>query len=175
MAQTQNRFASLLEGSLVVVTGAGQGNGRAIASGVAAAGAQVVVTDVRADTAESAAEDIRASGGKAGAYSLDVTDASACAELAKRVAHEVGRANVVVNNAGIIIRETIDSPRAHENWRQVFDVNVNGIFNVVHAWLPALRDTHGAIINVASIASFVGVGGTSWRSQPRNCSSCKRT
>ncbi len=40
------------------------------------------------------------------------------------------------------------------------DVNVNGIFNVVHAWLPALRQTRGNIINVASIASFVGVGST---------------
>jgi NAD(P)-dependent dehydrogenase (short-subunit alcohol dehydrogenase family) len=160
MAEIQNHFPPLLIGALVVVTGAGQGNGRAIASGVAAAGAQVVVTDVRGETAESTAEDIRASGGKANAYPLDVTDAAASAELAKRVAREVGFANVLVNNAGIIIRETIDSPRAHENWRRVFDVNVNGIFNVVHAWLPALRETHGAIINVASIASFVGVGGT---------------
>jgi NAD(P)-dependent dehydrogenase (short-subunit alcohol dehydrogenase family) len=159
VAENQNRMPSILNDVLVLVTGAGQGNGRAIAAGVAAAGARVVVTDVRHDTAESAAEEIRATGGKANAYPLDVTDALACTELAERVAHEIGDANVVVNNAGIIIRETIDSPRAHENWRQVLDVNVNGIFNVVHAWLPALRRTRGTIINVVSIASFVGVGG----------------
>ena len=64
-----------------------------------------------------------------------------------------------MNNACITIRKMIDSPRAPENWRRVMDVNVNGIFNVVHAWLPALRQTRGNIINVASIASFVGVGG----------------
>jgi NAD(P)-dependent dehydrogenase (short-subunit alcohol dehydrogenase family) len=160
MAETLNQVPQLLRDSLFLVTGAGQGNGRAIAAGVAAAGAGVIIPDVRQDTAESAAEEIRASGGKASAYQLDVTDAAACTELAKRVQVEVGPTNVVVNNAGIIIRETIDSPRAHENWRRVLDVNVNGIFNVVHAWLPALRQTRGNIINVASIASFVGVGST---------------
>ena len=160
MAETLNQVPQLLRDSLFLVTGAGQGNGRAIATGVAATGAKVIVTDVRQDTAEAATDEIRAAGGKAWPYQLDVTDATACTELAKRVQVEVGPANVVVNNAGIIIRETIDSPRAHENWRRVIDVNVNGIFNVVHAWLPALRQTHGNIINVASIASFVGVGST---------------
>jgi NAD(P)-dependent dehydrogenase (short-subunit alcohol dehydrogenase family) len=149
-----------LNNALAVVTGAGQGNGRAIASGLAAAGARVVVTDIRLDTVEAVAEEIRSAGGSAKAYLLDVTNVLACAELAKRVAQDISPANVVVNNAGIIIRETIDSPRAHENWRQTLDVNVNGIFNVVHAWLPALRETRGTIINIASIASFVGVGGT---------------
>ena len=160
MAETLNQVPQLLKDSLFLVTGAGQGNGRAIAAGVAATGAKVIVADVRQDTADSAAEEIRATGGTGWAHQLDVTDAAACAELAQRVLREVGPANVVVNNAGIIIRETIDSPRAHENWRRVLDVNVNGVFNVVHAWLPALRQTRGNIINVGSIASFVGVGST---------------
>jgi NAD(P)-dependent dehydrogenase (short-subunit alcohol dehydrogenase family) len=160
MAENLDQVPELLRDALVLVTGAGQGNGRAIALGVAAAGARVIVTDVRQDTAQSAADEIQARGGKASAYQLDVTDAAACTTLAKQVAGEVGPVNVLVNNAGIIIRETIDSPRAPENWRRVMDVNVNGIFNVVHAWLPALRQTRGNIINVASIASFVGVGST---------------
>lgn len=160
MAENLNPVPQLLTESLFLVTGAGQGNGRAIAAGVAATGAKVIVTDVRQDTAEAAAGEIRSGGGKAWAYQLDVTDAAACTELAQRVEGEVGPANVVVNNAGIIIRETIDSPKAAENWRRVMDVNVNGIFNVVHAWLPSLRKTRGNIINVASIASFVGVGST---------------
>lgn len=149
----------ILRGVLVLVTGGGQGNGRAIALGVAAAGAKVIVTDMRADTAEEVAEEIRLRGGEAIAHRLDVTDAAACTALAERVEHEVGPLGVLVNNAGIIIRETIDSDRAPENWRKVMDVNVNGVFNVVHAFLPALRRTRGSIINVASIAAFVGVGG----------------
>jgi NAD(P)-dependent dehydrogenase (short-subunit alcohol dehydrogenase family) len=160
MVENLNRNPGLLSDALVLVTGAGQGNGRAIALGVAAAGAKVIVTDVRQDTAQSTADEIQASGGKASAYQLDVTDAAACTELAKQVAGKIGPVSVLVNNAGIIIRETIDSHRAPENWRRVMDVNVNGIFNVVHAWLPALRQTRGNIINVASIASFVGVGST---------------
>ena len=156
----QGQGAGLLRDRLVVVTGAGRGIGRAVALGVAAAGAKVVVSDLRQDQAESVAREIRANDGEAMACSLDVTDASACIDVAKRVDQEFGAADVIVNNAGIIIREPIDSPQAHENWRQVFDVNVNGTFNVVHAWLPALRKTRGTIINVASAAAFVGMGST---------------
>jgi NAD(P)-dependent dehydrogenase (short-subunit alcohol dehydrogenase family) len=160
MSESTKLPPTLLDGKLVLVTGGGQGNGRAIALGAAAAGAKVLVTDVRIDTAEAVAEEIGVAGGTAHAFQLDVTDAAACTELAQRVTRDIGPTHVVVNNAGIIIRETIDSPRAHENWRRVMDVNVNGVFNVVHAWLPALRKTRGNIINVASIASFVGVGNT---------------
>jgi NAD(P)-dependent dehydrogenase (short-subunit alcohol dehydrogenase family) len=160
MVGNLERIPAVLNDALILVTGAGQGNGRAIAVGVAAAGARVFVTDVRQDTAQSTVDEILASGGKAKACQLDVTDAEACTKLAGQVGSEVGAVNVLVNNAGIIIRETIDSPKAPENWRRVMDVNVNGIFNVVHAWLPSLRQTRGNIINVASIASFVGVGST---------------
>lgn len=160
MSDGRNGPSGLLKDRLVVVTGAGQGIGRAIALGVAAAGARVVVTDVRQDRAEFAAREIRDGGKEAAGYSLDVTDATACGDVAKRVDEEIGPADVIVNNAGIIIREPIDSPRAHENWRQVFDVNVNGTFNVVHAFIPALRKTRGSIINIASAAAFRGMGGT---------------
>jgi NAD(P)-dependent dehydrogenase (short-subunit alcohol dehydrogenase family) len=160
MAQTTVNTPDLLKGHLVLVTGAGQGNGRAIALGVSQSGARVIATDIRLDTAEATADEIRSGGMEANAFSLDVTDAEACTALAERLDREIGAVSVLVNNAGIIIREDISSPRAHENWRRTFDVNVNGTFNVVHAWLPALRQTRGSIINVASIASFVGVANT---------------
>ena len=159
MVEGNDRVPRILQGALVLVTGAGQGNGRAIARGVSAAGARVIVTDIRQDTVEQVAAEIKAGGGEAHAFQLDVTDAAACAELAQRVERDIGMTSVLVANAGIVIRETIDSPRAHENWRKVMDVNVNGVFNVVHAWLPALRKTRGTIINIASIGSFVGLGG----------------
>jgi NAD(P)-dependent dehydrogenase (short-subunit alcohol dehydrogenase family) len=155
-----NQMTPLLKGQIALVTGGGQGNGRAIAIGMAQSGARVIVTDIRGETAEDTAHQIRSAGGDATGHKLDVTDAASCAALAAHVEGEMGATAIVVNNAGIIIRETIDSPQAHQNWRRVFDVNVNGIFNVVHAWLPALRKTRGNIINVASIASFVGVGHT---------------
>ena len=65
MAENLDQVSGLLRDALILVTGAGQGNGRAIALGVAAAGAKVIVTDVRQDTAQSAADEIQARGGKA--------------------------------------------------------------------------------------------------------------
>ena len=152
--------AGLLQGRLALVTGAGQGNGRALALGLAAAGAHVVATDLRADSAAQTAEDIAAAGGQAWSHALDVTDLEACAAVAARVRREAGPIDVLVNNAGILIREGMDSPRAAENWRRVLDVNLNGSFNMIHAFLEALRATRGVIINVGSIASFAGVGAT---------------
>ncbi|MBN8963179.1 MAG: glucose 1-dehydrogenase [Rhizobiales bacterium] len=150
----------LLDGRLALVTGAGQGNGRAIALGLAAHGADVVVTDIDAAMAKDTATAIAARGRSSWSFHLDVTDTDACAALAKTIGAEIGPIAILVNNAGIIIRETIDSPRAHDNWRRVLDVNLNGVFNVTHAFLPALRQTHGSIINIGSIASFVGVADT---------------
>ena len=152
--------SQLLSGRMALVTGAGQGNGRAIALGLAAHGADVVVTDIDTVAAQQTADDVSARGRRGWSYTLDVTDADACAALAKTVGAEIGPVAILVNNAGIIIRETIDSPCAHDNWRRVLDVNLNGVFNVTHAFLPALRQTRGSIINIGSIASFVGVADT---------------
>src|SRR5258708_11445190 len=160
MSETSINVSNLVDVQMVLVNGAGQGNGRAIAQGVARSGVRVVVTDIQIDMAESTAQHIRSHGGEASALHLDVTDAKQCVSVAEQIGREIGPVNVLVNNAGIIIRENIDSPRAHENWRRIMDVNVNGIFNVVHANLPALRQTRGSIINVASITSFLGVADT---------------
>ena len=78
--------------------------------GMAQSGARVIVTDISTETAEDTARQIRSAGGNAAGYQLDVTDAGACAALAARIERDIGAAAVVVNNAGIIIRETIDSP-----------------------------------------------------------------
>jgi NAD(P)-dependent dehydrogenase (short-subunit alcohol dehydrogenase family) len=151
---------ALLAGKRAIVTGAGNGNGRAIALGLAAHGADVVATDVDLDSAERTAADVRGGGGNACAFGLDVTDAAACRALAQTIARDVGEIAILINNAGIIIREGLDSPRAAENWQRVLDVNLNGVFNVTHAFLASLRQTRGAVVNLGSIASFVGVGGT---------------
>ncbi|MCW5633513.1 MAG: glucose 1-dehydrogenase [Rubrivivax sp.] len=148
--------AQLLAGKKVFITGAGQGNGRALALGMAKAGAGVVVTDLNAETAEATAALIRAEGGEAWSHALDVTNADRCHQLAAEVEREIGPIDVLVNNAGILIREGIDSPRATENLRTVMKVNHEGVFNVTHAWLPALRKTRGTVVNIASIASFSG-------------------
>ena len=146
----------LLEGRLALITGAGQGNGRALALGLAQAGARVIATDMNAATVEETAVQVRAAGGTAWAFTLDVTSAEACQALAARVGAEIGAVDLLVNNAGIIIRENTQSARATDNWKKTIDVNVHGTFNVTHAWLPAIRATRGCIVNLASIAAYAG-------------------
>lgn len=150
----------LLEGRLALVTGAGQGNGRAIVLGLAQAGARVIATDMNEANAAETARLARESGVSAWSYALDVTSPEACQALAQRVQSEVGTIDLLVNNAGVIIREGTDSPNAAANWRKTLDVNVHGTFNVSLAWLPAIKATQGGIINIASIAAYAGQGGS---------------
>ena len=144
-----------LAGRLSVVTGAGQGVGAAIARGIAEEGARVVLADRNLAEAENVAEAIRSAGGEAWAYAVDVTDAQACAGLAEEVTAERGDVSLLVNNAGICPRNTVDSPDVRETWAAAMDVNLNGVLNMTLPFIPALRRTRGAIVNMASIASFV--------------------
>ena len=118
----------VLVNKLALVTGAGQGNGRAIARGLAQAGAKVIVTDIQGLNADAVAEEIKLAGGKAWSFVLDVTSELACKNLAHIVNAEIGPIDVLVNNAGIIIREGIDSPKALQNLERMMDVNVLGTF-----------------------------------------------
>ncbi len=146
----------LLENKLALVTGAASGIGRAIAVAYANAGARVIVTDRSQAACDSALGEVRAvkSAQGAWAFALDVTDEQACASLAERVGQEIGAIDVLVNSAGILVREGIDSPRAQQIVRDVMNVNLFGTFNVIHAWLPALRAQRGCIINIASGAAL---------------------
>lgn len=143
-----------LESRLAVVTGAGQGVGACIAKGLATEGARVVLADLNLENAERTAAEIRADGGEAWAYALDVTDAEACTALAERVT-EHGDVSLLVNNAGVCPRNTIDSPDVRESWALGMDVNLEGTLNMILPFVPALRKTKGGIVNMASIASFV--------------------
>lgn len=149
----------LLHGRLALVTGAASGIGRAISLGYAREGARVVLTDMTVPGCDAVAAEIRALGGEAWAFGLDVTNVEAVREVAERVGADIGDIDVLVNSAGILIREGIDSPQAHEALRRVVEVNLFGCFNTIHAFLPALRRTRGNIINIASGAAFIAQGG----------------
>ena len=157
---TADMAPQVLTGRLALVTGAGQGNGAAIARGLARAGARVIVTDLDATNAQRVAAAIREEGREAWSFALDVTSREQGAALAERVGREIGLVDLLVNNAGIIIREGVDSSRAVDNLERMLDVNVLGSFIPTHAWLPALRATRGSIINVASIAGSAALAGT---------------
>ncbi|GKY87739.1 SDR family NAD(P)-dependent oxidoreductase [Sinisalibacter aestuarii] len=138
-----------------VVTGAGHGNGRAIALGLAREGWAVAVLDVDRDAANQTAADIRAEGRSAQAYHCDISDMDACTATAQAVASELGEVAALVNNAAIVRRGGIDDDMLNEGLDITFAVNVAGMFNTTRAFLPALRITRGSIVNVASVASFI--------------------
>lgn len=145
----------LLQGQRAFITGGGQGNGAAIAKGYAKEGAEVIVSDIVLETAQETAEAIKAKGGTAWAFQLDVTDADACLSLAETVRETCGPITTLVNNAGIIDRQLIDSPGLRDAWERSLKVNLDGALNVTLAFLPALRETTGCIINMSSIGGIV--------------------
>jgi NAD(P)-dependent dehydrogenase (short-subunit alcohol dehydrogenase family) len=149
----------LLQGHIAAVTGAGSGIGRAIALGYAREGARLAVLDINGETAARTAADIRAAGGQAQELTLDVTDRNACRAIAKEVAEKIGPLSVLVNNAGINRRNAFagDADAVVKDWQEVMAVNLNGLFNVTHAFLDQLRAGSGRIVNIASIQSFVHV------------------
>jgi meso-butanediol dehydrogenase / (S,S)-butanediol dehydrogenase / diacetyl reductase len=143
----------LLRDKLAFVTGAASGIGRAIALAYAQAGARVVLTDRNAPA--DALEEVLATGAEARAWQLDVSDVDAVRATADRVGREVGTIDILVNSAGLLIREGIDSPQAHEHMKRIIDVNLIGTFNTIHAFVPALRRTRGCVVNIASCAAFI--------------------
>ena len=147
-----------LGGRIAIVTGAARGIGRSIAEGLARAGADVIVTDIHADEAGEVADGIVREGAKAWAHALDVSDHDACQELAKSVGERIGDVSILVNNAGVIFPGGIDEPGAVANWSRTLAINVGGPFNMCRSFHGQLRRTRGAVINLASIRSFVAAG-----------------
>lgn len=143
-----------INGRIAIVTGAAQGNGRAIAIGLAAQGAKVAVCDVQEAQVSAVAEEIRAAGGIAVAMKLDVTDRADCAHAAQFVAAQLGgNTEILINNAGIVRRTPVEGETFDADWDDVMRVNVNGCMNMVRAFREQLIASKGRIVNLGSIMS----------------------
>ncbi|MGK5552100.1 SDR family oxidoreductase [Actinomadura kijaniata] len=143
------------EGSLVVVTGAGSGIGRATALAFAERGAEVVAADLDLPSARRTAELAGLVGPDAHAFEVDVSDAGAMEHFAKTVLHDLGVPDVVVNNAGIGMAGPFLEHTA-EDWRRVLDVNLWGVIHGARLFGAAMaeRGEGGHIVNTASAAAF---------------------
>lgn len=149
-----------LDGRIALVTGSSGGIGRAIAGGLAKAGAHVVVNGRDAGRAEAAAQAIRAAGGKATALAFDVTDAAAVRAGVDRIEAEIGPIDILVNNAGMTIRNSLEN-YADADWRQVMTLNLDSVYFVGQAVArKMLPRNYGRIINICSIMSELARPGT---------------
>jgi len=142
---------------VAVVTGAGQGLGRAIAIRYAVEGARVAVVDINESTAQGVADEITSGGGTAMAIACDVSRRSAVDDAAARIAGELGTVTVLVSNAGVS-RPAMLWKMTDEQWSTVLDIHLNGAFYWLQAVVPGMQEAkQGHIIFTTSSA---GINGT---------------
>lgn len=146
-----------LDGKVCIVTGGAKGIGNATCQRLAEEGAVVAITDLADDEGATLRDKINQDGGTAEYWHLDVTDEAAIKRVFDEVAQKWGSIDVVVNNAGISGANKPTDQITAEEWQQVMDVNVNGVFYCTKAAIPHLRKAGGgSIINLSSIYGIIG-------------------
>jgi 3-oxoacyl-[acyl-carrier protein] reductase len=151
---------SLLANTIAIVTGGGRGIGRAIVAEFAAQGADVAVFDIAyPDDFEAFADGLRASGRRIVAKTLSITDAAQVDAACDAVAAELGRIDVLVNNAGIT-RDKLLMRMGEEDWDAVMAVNLKGAFLMTRAVARTMvRQRSGRIVNISSVVGVMGNAG----------------
>jgi NAD(P)-dependent dehydrogenase (short-subunit alcohol dehydrogenase family) len=147
-------MAGRLEGKRVVVTGAAQGIGLAIAEVFLAQGASLFLIDRDGDLLAAEVARLRAAGGTLGHAAADIADAGAIEQAISVAAEAIGRPNALVNNAGVnVFSEPLALSDA--DWQRCFDINLKGAWNCSRAVLPGMiADGGGVILNIASTHAF---------------------
>lgn len=142
-----------LEQKVAVITGGGSGIGRAISLQFAAEGAKVHILDLNEEGGEAVVDEILASGGQAVLHRCNVTDQQEITSIAQNI----GKIDILVNNAGIAHVGNLENCQS-EDFDRVFNVNVKGAYNALSAVVPLMKaQGSGAILNLASIAAWVGI------------------
>jgi 3-oxoacyl-[acyl-carrier protein] reductase len=146
----------VLEGQVAIVTGGGRGIGKAIALRFAHDGADVAILDVDGETASATAREIRALQRRALFLTTDVSDHAAVGAAVAEIARDLGRLDVLVNNAGIEKRAPF-LEIAPEDWRRQLDVNLSGTFYCTQAAAREMsKRGYGRVVNVSSVAGMIG-------------------
>jgi len=148
-----------LTGKRAIVTGAGQGIGKATALKLAERGADVVVDDINPETAPQTAQEIEAMGRRGIAVVADVSKKEHVEELVQRAVQELGGVDILVNNAGIA-RSSLLLRLKDEQWEEVLSVNLKGTFYCTQAVAPyMIKQRYGRIISISSIYGRIGAMG----------------
>jgi len=145
-----------LSGRVAIVTGGGSGIGRQMAEGLAEAGADIVLCARKPERCEQAAEELQELGVRALGLRCDVRDPAEVSALVERTRAELGRIDVLVNNAGTSWGASAEE-HPLEGWQKVIDVNLTGVFLCSQAAGRVMIDQGGGkIVNIASVAAFGG-------------------
>ncbi len=145
-----------LVNKVAIVTGAGRGIGKAIAIALAREGANIIAIDVDIQTAEKVAKEIKSLDRQAWAIQVDVSDSKEVNRMVQLVLKKFKRVDILVNNAAIIRRGSIEDLK-EDDWDRVIDVNLKGAFNCMKAVVGIMKkQRYGKIINISSIAGKIG-------------------
>ena len=141
-----------LAGKVAIVTGAGQGMGKAVSLQLASNGAYLVINDVNTDAAEQSVTDVKSAGGEAIASAGSVTSKTDVDRMVQVATEVYGGVHILVNNAGIL-RSTHVIDIEEDEWDLVIEVNLKGTYLCSRAVLPAMRKANwGRIVNFSSTA-----------------------
>jgi NAD(P)-dependent dehydrogenase (short-subunit alcohol dehydrogenase family) len=151
-------MGSRFENRVALVTGAGSGIGRAIATAFASEGARVMVADMNIDGAEQTVKLIADAGGEATAIKVDISDSESVKAMVKACIDTYGQLNHCANNAGILgTMEPFTADYEEETFDKLLAVNLGGTFRCMKYELPELLKTKGTIVNTASVAGLIGI------------------
>ena len=145
-----------IENKVAIVTGGSSGIGRAIALRFARAGGRVALLDVAEPAAREGAREIEACGGSVIAIRCDVSRQGDVDQAFQAVAQRFAPVDVLVNSAGIAHVGAIEQT-SEEDLDRLYAVNVKGVYHCMHAGVPAMKGRGGVILNIASVASSVGI------------------
>jgi NAD(P)-dependent dehydrogenase (short-subunit alcohol dehydrogenase family) len=147
-----------MKNKVALITGASSGIGRATAEAFAAKGAHVVVAARRKEELDSLVASIEAKGGKASAIKTDVSDAKSVEQMVAHTIKVFGRLDFAINNAGIEGKLNMITDLAEDDWNQVLDINLKGVFLSMKYEARAMLKlgNGGAIVNIGSVNSFLG-------------------
>mgnify|MGYP000660358391 CR=1 FL=1 len=149
-----------MNGKCVLVTGASTGIGRAVAVQAAREGAAIIGINYLSseEAAQQTLEMVHAAGSKAILLRADVSNEQEASAMVESFLDRAGRLDVLVNNAGALVQRHAIEGMPTDLWRRVFAINVEGVFYVTRAAIPALKKSHGSIVNITSVAAYTGGG-----------------
>jgi NADP-dependent 3-hydroxy acid dehydrogenase YdfG len=147
-----------LAGRTAAITGAASGIGAATAEILAANGVRVALLARRADRVTELAEKNKANGGQAVGVAMDVTSQESVDAAVEAVHAALGRIDLLVNNAGVMIPRNVTDEGAPAEWQRMIDTNFLGLLRVTRAFTPDLRDAdHADLVNISSIGAHLTI------------------